>query len=170
MPGEELRRRDRPLAVRPACDEVRIEREQDGGKVGCRVAVGDGAADGAAVTDLGVADLCGGIRKQRAVLDEHRATCELGVSRERADRDRVAVRAHVAQVVEPSDVDEERRAGEAQAHERDQRVAAGEELRVLVSAEQLDGLLDGAGAPVLEGGGDHAPASAAACTALTMLW
>jgi hypothetical protein len=37
-------------------------------------------------------------------------------------------------------------------------------------AEELDRLLDRPGAPVLERGGDHAPALAAASTALTMLW
>ena len=89
---------------------------------------------------------------------------------ERADRDPVAVLADVAQVVEPADVDEQRRAREAQAHRRNERVAAGQELRVLVAAEQRDRLVDRAGALVLEGGRDHAPALAAAWTALTMLW
>ena len=51
-----------------------------------------------------------------------------------------------------------------------ERVPAGEHLRVLVAAEELDRLLDRAGPLVLEGGGDHAPALAAACTARTMLW
>ena len=53
---------------------------------------------------------------------------------------------------------------------RDERVPAGEELRVLVAAEQLERLVDRTGPLVLEGGGDHAPALAAAWTARTMLW
>ena len=64
------------------------------------------------------------------------------VARERADRDPAAVLAHVAQVVEPVDVDERRRPCNAELQRRNQRVAAGEQLRVLVGAEQLDRLLD----------------------------
>ena len=110
------------------------------------------------------------MRDDRAPLREQRVAHDLRVAGERADRDPVAVLAHVAEVVEPADVDEERRTREAEAQERNQRVAAGEQLRVLVAPEQLDRLLDRPGPFVLEGGGDHEPALAAACTARTMLW
>ena len=53
--------------------------------------------------------------------------------------------------------------------ERDQRVPAGEQLRVL-APEQLDRLGDGAGPRVLEGGRDHCAALAADWIARTMLW
>ncbi len=86
---------------------------------------------------------------------------------ERPDRDPVAVLADVPKVLEPADVDEQRRTCEAHAQERDQRVTAGEDLRVLAT-EQLDRLLDRGGARVVEGGGDHFIAPAAACTARTM--
>ena len=56
---------------------------------------------------------------------------EVVVARERADRDRVAVLAHVREVGEPADVDEQLGPREPQPHERQQRVAAREELRVL---------------------------------------
>src|SRR6476646_9000092 len=95
---------------------------------------------------------------------------KLRVPRERSDRDPVAALAHVAQVVEPANVDEQRRTREPQAHRGDERVPSREELRVAVPAEQCDRLVDRPRALVLEGGGDHAPALAAACTALTMLW
>ena len=89
---------------------------------------------------------------------------------ERADRDPVAVLADVAEVVEPADVDEHARACDAELHRRDQGVPAGEQLRVLVTAEELDRLLDRPGPLVRERRGDHAPALAAASTARTMLW
>ena len=168
--GEELCRGDRPLAARPARDELGVEREHDRREVGRRVAVRDRTADRAAVAHLRVADPGGGLPDQRAVLREHRIAHELCVPRERADRDPVAVVADVAQLVEPADVDEQRRTREAQAHERNERVPAGEELRVLVAAEQRDRLVDAPRALVLESGGDHVPARAAACTARTMLW
>ncbi len=89
---------------------------------------------------------------------------------ERTDRDPVAVLADVAQIVEPTDVDECRRARDSELHGGDQGVPAREQLRVLVAAEELDRLLDGPGPVVLESRGDHAPALAAASTARTMLW
>ena len=131
--------------------------------------MGDRAADRPAVADLRVADVAGGAGEQAAALGEHRVEREVGVPAERADRDPVAVVAHVAEVVEPADVDEQRRPREAEPEQRDQRVAAGDQLGVL-APEQLDRLVDRAGARVLERGRDHAPALAAAWTALTMLW
>jgi hypothetical protein len=122
------------------------------------------------MADLRVADQRSSLCDQGAVLLEQRIADELRMPRERTDRDRVAVLADVAQVVQTADVDEQGRARETQPHRGDQRVPAGEELRILVTAEQFDRLLDRARPRILERGGDHAPALAAACTALTMLW
>ena len=130
----------------------------------------DRAADRAAVPHLRVADEVGRVRNDRAPLREQRVADDLRVAGERSDRDPVAVLAHVAQVPQPADVDEERRAGEAEAQERNERMTAGEQLRILVTPEQLDRPVEGVGPLVLEGGGDHVPALAAACTARTMLW
>ncbi len=69
--------------------------------------MGDRAADRAAVAHLWVADERGGLSDQRAVLREHRVADELRMPSERADRDPVAVLAHIAQVVESADVDEQ---------------------------------------------------------------
>ena len=56
----------------------------------------------------------------------------------------------------PSDVDEHARLGQAQLHQRQQAVAAGEELGVLaVLADEADRLFGRAGPDVVEGGGDH---------------
>ena len=93
-----------------------------------------------------------GMTRTRA---EHRVAQELGVARERADRDAVAVLAHVAQVVEPSDVDEHRGARKAEAEQGDQRLPAGEHLRVL-AAQQLDRLVERSRPLVLEPRGNHA--------------
>ena len=56
------------LAVGPLRDERGAEGQQDGRQVGGRVAVGDRAADGAAVAHLRVADLAGGVGEQRDLL------------------------------------------------------------------------------------------------------
>ena len=52
------------------------------------------------------------------------------MTRQRADRDVVAAVADVGEIGEPADVDQHRRPGDAELHQRDQRMAAGEQLRV----------------------------------------
>ena len=121
------------------------------------------------MTNLRVADVLGHLRDDCAALTEHRVADELGMTRERPDRDPITVLAHVAQVVEPSDVDEHRGAYKAKTQHRNERLSAGEDLRVL-AAQQLDRLVEGPRPLVLEPGGNHACAFAAASTALTMLW
>jgi hypothetical protein len=129
--------------------------------------VRDRAADRPAVPHLRIAHLAGDARDQRTGPGEDRVEREVVVPAERADRDPVAVLTDVAEVVEPPDVDEQRRPREPEPQQRDQRVAAREHLRVL-AAEQLDRFGDRSGARVLEGGRDHVRAPAAACTARTM--
>ena len=65
-PGEEVVGRDLALAPAGRGDERGAEREHDGGQIGCRVAVGDRAADRAAVAHLRIADLAGGVRAAAA--------------------------------------------------------------------------------------------------------
>jgi hypothetical protein len=169
-PCEERRRRDRPLAVGAVRDEVGVQCEQHRGEVRRGVAVRDGAADRAAVADLRVADELRRPREHGAGALQDGVGDQLRVSSQRADRDAVAVVADVAELVEPAEVDEHRRPRDPELHRRDERVPAGEQLRVLVASERLDRVVDGGGAVVLEGRRDHALALAAASTARTMLW
>jgi hypothetical protein len=94
------------------------------------------------------------------------------VAGERTDGDVVAGVADVRQVAEAADVDEDGRLGQAQLHERQQAVAAGEELGLVpVLGDQRDRFVGRAGADVVELGRDHeGPPSAAASTDFTMLW
>ena len=66
--GEELGGRHDALAALAPRDELRAEREHHGRQVGGRVAVGERAADRAAMAHLRVADLPGRVRDDRAVL------------------------------------------------------------------------------------------------------
>jgi hypothetical protein len=150
-------------------DEVGVQGEQHRGEVRRRVGVRDGAADRAAVADLRVADELGRPRDHGAGALQDGVGDELCVPGQRADRDAVAVVADVAELVEPAEVDEYRRPCDAELHRRDERVPAGEQLRVLVASERLDRVVDGGRAVVLEGRRDHALALAAASTARTML-
>ena len=72
---------------------------QDRAEIGRRVAVGDGAADRAAMTNLRVADELGAADDELAALRQERVANEVGVSSESADRDSVAVLPHVPHAV-----------------------------------------------------------------------
>ena len=173
-PLEELGRRDRTRPARTLHHERGVEREQRRGKIARGIAVRDRTADRAAVAHLVVADLGRDRAQHTALLGEHVAGLEIAVTGQRADREVIAGVAHVREVAHPADVDEHRRRREPQLHERQQRHAAREELRVLaVLADQRDRLGGRTGPHVVERGGDHfAPCivSAAASTDFTMLW
>ena len=73
-----------------------------------------------------------------------------------ADGDVIAGVSDVRQIADPPDVDEHARLGEAQLHQRQQAVPAGEELGIItVLADEADGLFGRTGADVVEGGGNH---------------
>ena len=73
---------------------------------------------------------------------------------ERPDVHRAVALLDAAQL-EPGDVDDERRAGDAQLHDRDERLPAGDRLRIGL-AEQLEGVVDVRRARVPRRGGNHA--------------
>ena len=132
----------------------------------------DRTADRAAVTYLRIADVAGSMRQQRHVLGKDRTGLDVHVAGERANRDVVAGVADVRQVGDATDVDQDARLGEAQLHQRQQAVPAGQKLGVLTMlADEADCLFGGTGTDVIEGGGNHAdtPSAAQASTALTML-
>ena len=98
-PSEELGGRDRRAprsgpSTRKVAPRARASRRQ----VRRRVAVGDRAADRAAVADLGVADLAGGVGQQRHVGLQHLGDLEVAMAGQGADGDVVAVVADVGQV------------------------------------------------------------------------
>src|SRR4051794_17360974 len=84
------------------------------------------------------------------------------MTRERTDRDRVARVADVREVVETPHVDEQRGPRKAQPQEREQRMAACEDLRVVATAEQRDRMLDRLGNLVVERSRDHCCTSSSA--------
>ena len=115
----------------------------------------DRAADRPAVADLRVADLAQCLGEHRALRPQQLVVLEVVVARERTDGDRVAVLAHVREVGDAPDVDEQLGPRQAQPHEREERVAAGEELRLPAGAEELDRVVDGLGDLVVERCRDH---------------
>ena len=114
----------------------------------------DGAADRAAMPHLWIADEPRRMRDDRAVLLHERVVRQVVMTCERPDRQLLARVAHVRELVDPADVDEQRRLREPELHERQERVTAREELRV-IAPEELEGFVDGAGTLVVELCGDH---------------
>ena len=97
----------------------------------------DRAADRAAMANLRVADLGRRLGEYRALRRQQLARGDVVV----AGQAPIAIRSpssYVRELREPADVDEQRRTGEAELHERQQRVTAGEELRVVGLTEQPD--------------------------------
>ena len=90
--GEELRRRNAPLARGAARDDGGIEGHAAGRQLGGGIGVGQRAADGAAVADGGMGDQRHRLGQQRHVPAHQLAGAELGVGGQRADPDAVARR------------------------------------------------------------------------------
>ncbi len=102
----------------------------------------DRAADGAAVPDLRVTDLAGRVREQRHLTAEEFGVFHVVVPGQGADRDVGPLVGDVGQVVQAAQVDDHLGGGQTQLHQRQQRVAAGQELRVVaVFGGQVEGFL-----------------------------
>ena len=94
------------------------------------------------MTHLRVADPCRRLGDQRVRPLQELVCRHIVVARQRPDRDPVSVLAHVGELRQPSDVDEQLRPREAELHQGQQRVPAREQLRVAARAEQLDRVVD----------------------------
>src|SRR2546421_5741056 len=115
-----------------------------------------GAADGAPIPYLGIADLGCGARQQRQLLLEQVGELDVVMAGQRADRDMAILFADVIEVADAADVDQEGRRGEAQLHERDEAMPAGEDLRLLAVLDQLcNRFRKCAGDDVIECGWNH---------------
>ena len=79
------------------------------------------------------------------------------MARAGADGDPVALLLDVRELGDAADVDEERRPGEAELHERQEGMTAGQDLGVLGLTEQPDRIVDRRRDLVVEGSRNHAP-------------
>ncbi len=132
--------------------------------------MGERATERAAVAHRWVADLTGNVPEQGGLGGQQVARLEGSVLGHCADGDVITGVSDVRQVIETTDVDQHRRGGEPEPHERDQAVATGEEFRlVAVFGECRNGGFSRVGDHVVECCGDHAVPPTDS-TALTMLW
>jgi hypothetical protein len=155
-PEEELPGGDRAAPSPRRGDHARVEGERARRQLRGGVGVGEAAAEGAAVPDRLVADVRGGAREERGVLGDDRGLRELAVQRERAEAQHALLHGDAAQDLEPPDVDERRRPGEAHVHDRDEALAAGDGTRLAgPRREQAQRLVEAGRAQVLERLGLH---------------
>ena len=128
----------------------------------------DAATDGAPVPDLPVSDERRGEHRERPPLRDERRDLELVRPCHRTeDEAAVVVLAHVRQVADPIEIDQQRGLREAKGQQRHQTLAAGEQLRLVAAGgEGSDRLLDRGRCRVLELGRLHRSATAIAAAAV----
>jgi hypothetical protein len=106
----------------------------------------------AALADGRVPDVGRGLREEGSRSRElGTGALQVAVTGERPDPDDVPLDAHLAQLGEPSDVEQAGRLCEPQVHHRHEALAAGEHLEVVIGGrEDLQRLLEGLGPDVAE--------------------
>ena len=140
--------------VPPRADdrERALAGQEHGGQVGGRIAVDQRAADGPAVAHL----LVGDERRRLADRAQLGLALQVGVTRHRADPPLAVLALRAAQARDLAQVHEQRRRRQAQLHQRQQRVPAGQHLGVLAAvAQRLERLVERVGCDVVELGRDH---------------
>ena len=118
---------DFPRASRPLGAVAGIQRLHDGRHVVARIAVGDVAPDGAAVTDLGIGDHQGRLAQDRAGRAQEVGIDHLLLRRQRADHQCLALAGDPPQGGDVTQIDDMARLRQAQLHHRYQAVAAGQQ-------------------------------------------
>jgi hypothetical protein len=153
---KELPRRNSPLTPRSFGDDRRIESEDRGWIVGGRIGVGERSTNCSPVANLPITN------SRRGVREEWNRRPNLGVGRDLvmggqgANRDLAVGAPHATQFWYAADVDQRFRLCQAQLHDRQQAVAAGNELGPLsMLLQESYCFVDASGALVRELGRVH---------------
>ncbi len=107
---------------------VALSAMQDRRPVRRRVGVGDGAADRAPVADLRVADRGGHVVEERIAVADDRRLVDLAMGRPGADDEVVVGLGDAVEAGHVAQVDEQGRLGEPELDQREEAVAAGQQL------------------------------------------
>ena len=153
---EEVVDTQRAVLAGAAGDETRVEGYRHRGQVARRVGVGKAAADGAHVAHLRIGHRGRRLGQHGRPRRHQVRRLKLGVGGHRAYGKAAVLFANVGHVAYSAQVDDNLRLGQAQLHQRNEAVAAGQQLGVLtVLFQQFDRLGDRRGGEVLEGAGNH---------------
>ena len=86
--------------------------------------MGKAAADGSAVADRRMRDVCDRLGQQRRVSGDISRFQQIDLPRQRTDHERIALDRDPAQLGELADIDDQFRRNQAQVHGRHQALAA----------------------------------------------
>ncbi len=129
-PLEEILGCDAALAGLRGDDDGGTQRHNAGRQLSRRIGQCEAAADGAAVADGGMGDERGGLGQKRGVSGNERVTAEIGMARQGADAQGIALDRNALQGGNPGDIDQPRGFGQAERECREQALAAGQDLRL----------------------------------------
>ena len=129
--GEEILRRDQPLAARALGDDRRIERCRHQAPFRCRVGMGERAAKCAAHADRIMRDVARHKCQQAAerIIDNGFMKCRMAHAR--ADAQNFSVAGNLVEPRDLVDVDQMRRLRQPERHDRHQALPAGQHAAVL---------------------------------------
>src|ERR1019366_6084063 len=117
--------------------------------------VGQRPPEGPAVTNLRVGDRLGGLAQQERMRCHHGGPSHVVVRRHGADHDGVAILADPAQGLDPAQIDDDLRCGQAQPEDRDKALATRQYLDVAGRTEQPQRLLEARRGMVVKACRDH---------------
>ena len=117
--------------------DLGVNRQHDGGVIGGWIRVGQAATQRAAIADLRIADLTGGLGDNRTLVGEQRRRGNVVMDRRREDLDLAVLLADAGEPGNFRDVDQDARLAQAQLHQRHQAVPAGQELAPAAGLLQL---------------------------------
>ena len=123
-----------PVALRQ--DDGRARGEEHRRPVGRRVGVGARAADRAPVADLRIADPAGRVDEERVARPDRRVFEDLAMGGPAADPEVVVGLDDPVEPVDVADVDEEAGLGQTQLEQRQEAVAAGQDLGLALAFGQ----------------------------------
>ena len=128
-----------------------VQRRHGCRQLGCRIGVREAPAEGAAVSNRHVADLCGRLAEQRASPRDEGVTLNAAMADKRSDRQPRLRFLHLGEPADPVQVHEYGRLHQPEVEERPQALAAREQLRVTAeTCEQLERFLEGLGSVIVE--------------------
>jgi hypothetical protein len=104
--SEKVLRGDTPLAGRARQNNRSLERNHAGGKFGGRVGIDKAAADRPTIADRRMGNMPGCFGEERRVLRDQRIALDLGMARQCADAQRIAVERNALQLLQIIHVDQ----------------------------------------------------------------
>ena len=153
---KELRCRNRATTSGAGDGELRVQGQRHRRLVCPRVRVGEGAADGAAMTDLRVRDRRCRLSEQRHGRGHRRIVHHGVVGGSRADDDPVTGAVDALDLVDAGAIDNELGCVQAQTQNGEERLPSAEHLCVVAAGECGDRIIDGGRPRVAESCRNHA--------------